>query len=82
MKRMIHAAIVCASTSCPSLRREPFRAASIDAQLDDALRTFLADTRKGLAVDRGPQAFDDQLTHDASSPSRVSTTLPSTTATS
>ncbi len=48
----IHAAIVCASTSCPSLRREPFRAATVDAQLDDALRTFLADTRKGLAIDR------------------------------
>lgn len=48
----IHAAIVCASTSCPSLRREPFRAGEVDAQLDDAMRRFLADPRKGLAVDR------------------------------
>jgi hypothetical protein len=48
----IHAAIVCASTSCPSLQREPFRAADIDAQLDASLRRFLADPRKGLAVDR------------------------------
>lgn len=48
----IHAAIVCASTSCPSLRREPYSAASLDAQLDDSLRRFLADPRKGLSVDR------------------------------
>lgn len=49
----IHAAIVCASTSCPSLRREPFRSADVDAQLDDAMRRFLADRRKGMAIDRG-----------------------------
>jgi hypothetical protein len=47
----IHAAIVCASTSCPSLRREPYAAARIDAQLEDALRRFLADPRKGAAFD-------------------------------
>ncbi|MBW2269799.1 MAG: DUF547 domain-containing protein [Deltaproteobacteria bacterium] len=48
----IHAAIVCASTSCPSLLREAFRAPAVDAQLDAAMRRFLADSRKGLAVDR------------------------------
>lgn len=48
----IHAAIVCASTSCPSLRREPYSAARLDGQLDDALRRFLADPRKGLSIDR------------------------------
>jgi hypothetical protein len=48
----IHAAIVCASTSCPSLAREPYTAAQLDAQLDAALASFLADPRKGLAVDR------------------------------
>lgn len=47
----IHAAVVCASTSCPDLRREPFEADRIDAQLDDAMRRFLADPRKGLAVE-------------------------------
>jgi hypothetical protein len=49
----IHAAIVCASTSCPSLRREPFSAEALDAQLEAGMRAFLADPRKGLAVDRG-----------------------------
>ncbi len=48
----IHAAIVCASRSCPSLRREPFDPARIDAQLDDSVARFLADPRKGLAIDR------------------------------
>jgi hypothetical protein len=48
----IHAAIVCASTSCPSLQREPFRAADVDAQLDAAMRRFLANPHKGLAIDR------------------------------
>lgn len=48
----IHAAIVCAATSCPSLRREPFRAERLDAQLDDALRRWLADPRKGARLDR------------------------------
>jgi len=51
----IHFAIVCASTSCPSLRREPFRPAELERQLDEQARAFLADPRKGLAIDRGAQ---------------------------
>lgn len=47
-----HAAVVCASTSCPALRREPFTAARLDAQLDDAMRTWMSDRGKGLAIDR------------------------------
>ncbi len=46
----IHGAIVCASTSCPSLRRESFRAARLDAQLDDTLRGWLANPQKGARV--------------------------------
>jgi len=48
----IHAAIVCASVSCPPLRREPFSAERIDEQLDDALAGLLADPDKGLRIDR------------------------------
>lgn len=51
----IHFAIVCASTSCPSLRREPFRAGDLERQLDEQTRAFLADPRKGLAIERGPE---------------------------
>lgn len=47
----IHAAIVCASTSCPSLRREAYRAERLDAQLDEAVRGFLAHPEKGLRVE-------------------------------
>jgi hypothetical protein len=47
----IHAAIVCASTSCPSLRREAWRAERLEAQLEDSLRSFLADPRKGSRLD-------------------------------
>jgi hypothetical protein len=47
----IHAAIVCASRSCPSLRREPYTVAGVNAQLDESMRRFLADKRKGLELD-------------------------------
>lgn len=38
----IHAALVCGSASCPTLRYEPFEGRSLDAQLDDQMRSFLA----------------------------------------
>ncbi len=47
----IHGAIVCASVSCPSLRREPYEAASLDLQLDDSVRRWLADPCKGARLD-------------------------------
>ena len=46
----IHMAIVCASTSCPTLAREPFHASDLDARLDAAVGRFLDDPRKGLDV--------------------------------
>ena len=39
----IHFALVCASTSCPKLRREVYRGDQLDAQLDDQTRRFLSD---------------------------------------
>lgn len=48
----IHAAIVCAALSCPPLRREPYRTAELDAQLDDNVRLWFADPRKGARIDR------------------------------
>jgi len=48
----IHAAIVCASQSCPPLLRRPFRAKALDADLDEAMRRWLASKRKGVAIDR------------------------------
>ncbi|NNC92660.1 MAG: DUF547 domain-containing protein [Acidimicrobiia bacterium] len=37
----IHAALVCGSASCPTLRHEPYEAVELDAQLDDQTRSFL-----------------------------------------
>lgn len=42
----IHFALVCASTSCPVLRREAYRGDRLDAQLDEQTRAFLADPRR------------------------------------
>jgi hypothetical protein len=47
----VHVAIVCASTSCPSLAREPFRADRLDAQLDAAARAFVASREKGARIE-------------------------------
>lgn len=47
----VHFAVVCASTSCPDLRVEAYRAEEIDAQLEDQTRSFLSDESKGLRYD-------------------------------
>jgi hypothetical protein len=49
----VHFAIVCASLSCPDLRREPYVADRLDAQLAEATRAFLANPGKG--VEPGPE---------------------------
>ena len=36
----------------PALRREPWNAKRLDAQLDDEMRKWMAHTQKGLRVDR------------------------------
>lgn len=41
----IHAALNCASISCPPLPRQAFAAATLDTQLDAAMRAFVADPR-------------------------------------
>ncbi len=47
----IHAAIACASVSCPALRREPWTAERVGVQLDEAMRSWLADPEKGLSLE-------------------------------
>ena len=48
----IHAAIVCASVSCPDLRGEAYTVEKLDSQLDDQLTLFLANSKKGLHIDK------------------------------
>lgn len=38
----VHAVLVCAAKSCPPLRNQAFTADGLDAQLDDAMRRWLA----------------------------------------
>jgi Protein of unknown function, DUF547 len=47
----IHMALVCAALSCPKLRKQPYRGATLDDQLDDQAKTFLSDLTK-LHIDR------------------------------
>lgn len=48
----IHGAIVCASISCPSLLRRPYRAKSVYAQMDESLRAWMSRPDKGMALEK------------------------------
>lgn len=48
---LIHGAIVCASQSCPALRRRPYTGANLKAELSQQMAAFLRDRRKGLRLD-------------------------------
>lgn len=47
----IHFALVCAAVSCPKLRSEAYQAEQLETQLAAQVADFLADTRRGLAID-------------------------------
>ncbi len=49
----IHAAIVCASVSCPPLSRKPFRSDQLDQDLSTAMRAWLRNPKKGIKIDPG-----------------------------
>lgn len=71
----LHAAINCASKSCPPLRNEAFTAAKLDAQLSEQMRAFVADPlrntidpdKKELAVSEIFQWFEEDFERDAKS---------------
>lgn len=48
----IHMAIVCASKSCPDLRREPYTATKLNGQLTAASADYLDNPTKGLRVEK------------------------------
>ena len=46
--------IVCASISCPNVRQEAFRPEKISTQMDDQVRDFLSNEKKGqLCIHKG-----------------------------
>lgn len=52
----IHAAIICASTSCPPLARSPFSPSTIDADLDAAMESWLSSKQKGISINRSARS--------------------------
>lgn len=52
----IHAAVNCASISCPPLRREAFLGARLNAQLDDQMQKWLADKTRNQ-IDASAKVF-------------------------
>jgi hypothetical protein len=46
----IHFAIVCSSNSCPDLRREIYSADRLNHQLDDQVKSFIANKNKGACL--------------------------------
>jgi len=47
----LHAAIVCASVSCPNVRKGAFNYSDIDRQYNESFNNFLFNTKKGMSVD-------------------------------
>lgn len=46
----IHFALVCAAISCPSLRAEAYTASKLEDQLQDQLRNFTSNKKKGVQL--------------------------------
>ncbi len=69
----VHAAVNCASISCPNLRAEAFVAAKLDAQLDEQMRLFIADPTKNRFNEKKSRVseifkwFKDDFERDAKS---------------
>jgi len=49
----LHACIVCASISCPNLRSTAYHAETLEDEMDDNTRLFLANNMKGSALNNG-----------------------------
>jgi hypothetical protein len=47
----IHCVLVCASSSCPTLRNQAYTSAQLDEQLDEQTRAFLASPDRGVRID-------------------------------
>lgn len=53
-----HAAMNCASMSCPPLRGELYRGPALQAQLDDQMRRWLSDETRGVRIEGGRAVFN------------------------
>ncbi len=75
----VHTALVCGSISCPTVRFEPYTGLSVDDQLDNQIRSFLAGGGAVLNPDRSVSL--SRILHwygaDFVRPHRMPTLLPS-----
>ena len=74
----IHAALVCGSVSCPTLRLEPY-AGGVDGQLEDQMRSFLAMGGAAVLRDAGTLRLSRVFLwygRDLVAPRRMPTLLP------
>ena len=46
----MHMCIVCASISCPNVRMEAFKSPIINEQMDDQVREFVRNNKKGISL--------------------------------
>ena len=53
---LMHACLVCASVSCPDLRREAFEANTLETQMKDSFAAWMRNTEKGMRVEAGGSA--------------------------
>ena len=51
----IHTAIVCASISCPNLRKKSYSSKNLNKQLDIQMKDFLANPNKGMRININEQ---------------------------
>jgi hypothetical protein len=51
-KPLIHAAVVCASVSCPNLRTEAFEADKLYVQMNEQMTSWMKDSTKGFKLDK------------------------------
>jgi len=51
----VHACIVCASASCPNLRREAFVSSRLQEQMNDQMKEWMANDSKGLKLTKNSE---------------------------
>ncbi len=60
----LHACIVCASVSCPNVRREAYRVDRLAQQMDDQVGDFLSNPKKGERGRSSPRRVPPPLKVD------------------
>lgn len=48
----IHFAVVCGAKSCPNIRNEAYTGKKLDEQLNEQVKQFLSNTKKGMKIDK------------------------------